>query len=376
VKILLDLSVFEEPPCGIGRVLLGLYDAFVHLVPSLTIEGVHCKSLQCELPGFITALPWAKWIPGRYLPLWRPVALPYYVSRAQPDFVHFPANKGTMPLYRGVRTILSINDLIPLALPDLYFKSEIEERLYRWTSQQSARYADLIVTLSEYSRRDIYRFLDCRSEVIIVPPANFLTSSMIDEESSRVPQENHYVYFGGYDPRKGLEVLVETFNELFTAGAVKIPLIIVGKPRYRKMPGLREKMLNASKAGAVIEAGAVSDPKLVHLIRTARALIYPSRYEGFGLPPLEAMTLGCPVITTRATSIPEVCGEAVLYVTPEDRPDLAKAILAMENNDRLRHDLRTRGIEQAKRFSWENSARIYLAALQRLLPDGNRATGS
>jgi glycosyltransferase involved in cell wall biosynthesis len=355
-----------------GRVTLGLYDACVRLDPTVRIEGIHHNNLQWELPGFITASPWARWVPGGYLHLWRSVALPHYVSKANPDFVHFPANKGTMPLYRDSRTVLSLHDLIPLALPGLYFKSRIEEELFRWTSQQSARYADLIITLSEYSRSDIYRFLDCQCEVLVVSPANFLSYSMTDEASFRLPQENHYLYFGRYDPRKGIEVLVETFHELFTAGAVKIPLIIVGKPRYKDMPGFREKILAASQDGAVIETGAVSDPKLVHLIRTARALIYPSRYEGFGLPPLEAMTLGCPVITTRATSIPEVCGDAVLYVTPDDKQDLAKAILAVENHDHLRQDLKSRGIERAKRFTWENSARVYLDALYRLLPQASR----
>jgi glycosyltransferase involved in cell wall biosynthesis len=372
VKILLDLSIFEGPPCGMGRVTLGLYDACVRLDPSVRIEGIYHKSLQWELPGFITARPWARGVPGSYLHLWRSVALPYYVSRGNPDFAHFPANKGTMPLYRNSRTVLTIHDLIPLALPGLYFKRPLLEKLYGWTSQQSARYADLIITDSEYSRREIHRYLDCRSEVLVVSPANFLSSSMTDEASCQPPQENHYLYFGRYDPRKGIEVLVETFYELFTAGAVKIPLIIVGKPVYKDMPGLREKIQAASRDGAVIETGAVSDPKLVHLIKTAKALIYPSRYEGFGLPPLEAMTLGCPVISTRATSIPEVCGDAVLYVTPDDKLDLAQAILAVENHEHLRQDLKSRGIERAKRFTWENSARVYLDALYRLLPQASR----
>ena len=375
MKILLDLSIFEGPPCGMGRVTLGLYDACVRLDPSVRIEGIYHKSLQWELPGFITARPWARGVPGGYLHLWRSVALPYYVSRTNPDFAHFPANKGTMPLYRDSRTVLTIHDLIPLALPGLYFKRPLLEKVYRWTSEQSARYADLIITDSEYSRREIYRYLDCRCEVLTVFPANFLSSSTTDEASFRPPQEHHYLYFGRYDPRKGIEVLVETFCELYAAGALKIPLIIVGKPIYKDMPKLREKLLTASRVGAVIETGAVSDPKLVHLIRTAKALIYPSRYEGFGLPPLEAMTLGCPVITTRATSIPEVCGDAVLYVNPDDKQDLTKAILALENHDHLRQDLRARGIERAKRFTWEKSARVYLNALYRLLPHGNRPRG-
>lgn len=372
MKILLDFSVFEGPPRGIGRNTLGLYDACVRLEPSLEIHGVYRTTLRWETPSFISTRRWARWMPRRYFPVWRPLALPYYIQRAQPDFVHFPANKGTPPLYRKVLTVVTINDLIPFALPKLYFTNMIDERMYRLTSRLSARSADLIVTLSEYSKNDIYRNLDCRCEVVIVPPAHFLDAPVVDEEVIRSPEENHYLYFGGYDPRKGIEILVAAFHELYTAGAVKIPLIIVGEPRYDSMPGLREKILAASRDGAVIETGALPDRELAHFIRNAKALIYPSRYEGFGLPPLEAMTLGCPVITTKATSIPEVCGDAALYVTPEDRGALATAILAMENHDHLRRDLRAKGIERAKMFTWEKSAGTFLTALDRLLATRNR----
>ena len=261
---------------------------------------------------------------------------------------------------------MTIHDVIPLALPDIHFRFSFEETIYRWTSQQSIYNADLIITDSEYSKRDIYRYLDCRSEILVVPPANFLNADKWKRASRQLQSEKHYLYFGGYDLRKGLDVLVVTFHELFAAGLVKLPLIIAGQPRYKKMPGLKEKITAAVKDGAIVQTGLVSDSELVHLLRSAKALIYPSRYEGFGLPPLEAMTFGCPVITTRATSIPEVCGDAALYVPPGDRCELAKGILEIENNGGLRQDLRFRGIKRAKLFSWDKSARVFLDALYRL----------
>lgn len=366
MKILLDLVVFEGPPCGMGRATLGLYDACVRLDSSLKIEGVYHKSLKCELPEFINARAWARYVPRQYIPLWRSVALPCYEKIMRPDFTHFPANKGTIRLHQGSRTILTIHDVIPLALPGIHFRFPFEETVYRWTSQQSIYNADLIITDSEYSKRDIYRHLDCRSEILVVLPANFLTSAKVEESITQLQSEKHYLYFGGYDLRKGLDMLVVTFHELYAAGLVKVPLIVVGQPRYKKMPGLKEKIAAAVKDGAIVQTGLVSDSELVHLLRNAKALVYPSRYEGFGLPPLEAMTFGCPVITTRATSIPEVCGDAALYVPPGDRYELAKGILEIENNGDLRQDLRFRGIKRAKLFSWDKSARVFLDALYRL----------
>jgi glycosyltransferase involved in cell wall biosynthesis len=366
VKILLDLAVFERPTCGIGRVTLGLYDACVRLDSSLAIEGIYHKSLKCELPEFIDARAWARYFPRQYVPLWRSVALPYYGKIKRPDFIHFPANEGAFRLHKGSRIILTIHDVIPLILPDIHFNFSFEEAFYRWTSQQSIYNSDLVITVSEYSKRDIYRHLDCRSEILVVPPANFLNFAKAEEKDRQLQPEKHYLYFGGYDLRKGLDVLVSTFHELFTAGLVKLPLIIAGHPRYKRMPGLKEKIAAAAKDGAIVQTGLVSDSELVNLLRNARALIYPSRYEGFGLPPLEAMTFGCPVITTWATSIPEVCGDAALYVTPDDKWELAKAILEIENNGDLRQDLRFRGIERAKHFSWEKSAGVFLNALCQL----------
>jgi glycosyltransferase involved in cell wall biosynthesis len=117
----------------------------------------------------------------------------------------------------------------------------------------------------------------------------------------------------------------------------------------------------------VEERGYVDEPTLAQLFQQARALVYPSKYEGFGLPPLEAMTAGCPVITTRETSLPEVCGEAAVYVDPDDHRAFAEAIMAIETDPLLRERLRTAGSAQASTFTWGEAAATFLGALHSAL---------
>ena len=111
----------------------------------------------------------------------------------------------------------------------------------------------------------------------------------------------------------------------------------------------------------------MSDEDLASLYRSACAVIVPSLYEGFGLPVLEAMRLGAPVICARTSSLPEVAGDAALYVSPTDERQLALAILQLVTNDTLRHSLRRAGLQQAERFSWNDTARLTLAAFDEAL---------
>ena len=125
----------------------------------------------------------------------------------------------------------------------------------------------------------------------------------------------------------------------------------------------------AVAGGAVIEKGYVSDGELVTLMQGAKALIYPTLYEGFGLPPLEAMSVGCPVITTRAGSVPEVCGDAAFYAGGDDDDALAQAVVEMYHNEGLRRTCMERGFRQSSKFTWERSAATFLGALDDLVGD-------
>jgi glycosyltransferase involved in cell wall biosynthesis len=154
---------------------------------------------------------------------------------------------------------------------------------------------------------------------------------------------------------------------LFRKKQVLHPLVLVGSRNRRIAPGFDADVEAGVREGALIEKGYVSDEQLRHLTLNAIALIYPSHYEGFGLPLLEAMVLGCPIISSNSSSMPEVCGDAALYVTPGDEAGLAEAIIRMENDSDLRSALPQRGFVQAAKFSWDLSARKYLNILHQAM---------
>ncbi|WP_234835054.1 glycosyltransferase family 4 protein [Mycolicibacterium stellerae] len=123
-----------------------------------------------------------------------------------------------------------------------------------------------------------------------------------------------------------------------------------------------------SMDGVAVIAGRLSDDELAWLYRNSRALVFPSKYEGFGLPPLEAQVLGCPVISSNAASLPEVCGDGALYFDPDDNRSLIEALDRLENDDELADELRRRGAANARRFSWENSANVVADCIRQSQP--------
>jgi glycosyltransferase involved in cell wall biosynthesis len=161
--------------------------------------------------------------------------------------------------------------------------------------------------------------------------------------------------------------LVRVYRDLFSRKQVKRPLFLVGKQNHNIADGFDCDIKAGIREGALVEKGYVTDGELLQLMRGATALIYPSQYEGFGLPLLEAMSVGCPVITCDASSMPEVCGDAAIYVRPGTEDELAAAIKQIESSADLRNALRKRGFAQAGKFSWERSARSYLAVLNKAL---------
>ena len=170
------------------------------------------------------------------------------------------------------------------------------------------------------------------------------------------------MYLGGYDKRKGIEHIIKAFIQ----GGFKEKLYIIGKQNYisKDFENLIQK---AIKLDIVQELGYVAENELPQLIHNAKALLYPSKYEGFGLPPLEAMSLGCPVITTKYTSIPEICDDACIYIEPQNIQEIIDAINTLNNNEAYRNELINNGYKRAKLFSWEKSASDFISNLYSLL---------
>jgi glycosyltransferase involved in cell wall biosynthesis len=132
---------------------------------------------------------------------------------------------------------------------------------------------------------------------------------------------------------------------------------------------LKRLIDEALRVKAIAELGYVPDAVLSELYAKAKALIYPSKFEGFGLPPLEAMASGCPVLTTKCTSIPEICGDAVYYTDPDDEEAFANSLINLDSDQEFRDKLARRGLKQAGKFSWDDASRVFLDELLKLVTE-------
>lgn len=357
MKIFVEGSVFQIPATGIAKSTLELYKHIIKLDPNINVVILHKNELKTVLPPEIRSVQFGSFLP---LSIWRKILLPIYINIKNPDIVHFPWNGRVPPFLNNKKIITTIFDLIPLKVPG-FFKNSKDELNFRKTIQNSIDRSNIIITSSKYSKKDILSEFNLKEEpsVIYIGPTINCKTEINNKKSE------YFLYVGGYDKRKGIEELIETFQELFKGNKVKSKLIITGDKNYYS-PYLKELIDNGVKQGFLEEKGYVSESELCSLYKGANALVYLSSYEGFGLPPLEAMIMECPVITTRATSIPEVCGDAVYYVDVNNDKELSEALVALEKDDELRNRLKSLGKIQSTKFSWDLIAKQFLEKIKKL----------
>jgi glycosyltransferase involved in cell wall biosynthesis len=356
MQLLLDAVVFEYPPTGIAKVTAGLATACLAYDPGLSITAIHRRPLAQNFPSAITARAFARYLPYR---LWRSVAFRFATQRI--PIAWFPWNGDIPALPTSITTVTIIHDVLPLIIPEYFASSELEAA-YRKRVQRDIDRTHLLFTDSEYSRQQIVSNFKARSEPKVLRFGPTLHPSDLHSTSVRTHAFPYFLYVGGYDKRKGIEQLLRVFVGLHKEKRIAARLILTGTKEYFS-DSFRELVETGRSMHIVEETGYVDEPALADLFRNAIALVYPSRYEGFGLPPIEAMTAGCPVITTRGTSLPEVCGDAALYIDPDDIRSLGSALQTLEQNPSVREDFRQKGLRQAATFTWESAARMFVDAL-------------
>ncbi len=270
---------------------------------------------------------------------------------------------------RGVRTVLTIHDLTLLLFPEWHPADRLA--VMGPALEPSARRAERIVAPSEATRHDILKLLSVEPERVLVIPEGVDTAF-----APRTPEElaphlaplglspgAYLLFLGTLEPRKNLVRLVEAME---LAGPEVGPLVLAGGRGWNNGPIL-EAIARLERAGRARVLGYVPDGLRPALLAGARAFVYPSLYEGFGLPPLEALACGTPVVTSNVAALPEVLGDAALFVDPEDVADLARGLGRIWRDEALRADLRARGLERARQFSWERTARLTLDVYRGLL---------
>ena len=266
------------------------------------------------------------------------------------------------PLVR-CRSVVTIHDCIHLMFPQ-YLPNRFALAYARTSIRLAARRATRVMTVSESSKRDILRFVDTQPEKIDVIYNEY------DERFGVEPREEDVVrvreryqlhdefvlYAGNVKPHKNLERLIEAFYLVRKGGLDHLKLVLIGDD-ISKYTALRRAVHQYQLHKYVRFLGYLPEETLAVMYRLASVFVFPSLYEGFGLPPLEAMASGTPVVTSNVSSLPEVAGDAAVLVDPYDPRSIAEGITRVLTDETLRRELRRKGLARARQFSWEESVR-------------------
>jgi glycosyltransferase involved in cell wall biosynthesis len=307
-------------------------------------------------------LPFSRW-------LWMQLLLPRIIRESRPDLCHF--TNALAPLQQPTPFALTIHD----ASLFLYRQYHPRSRLLaiRLLLPILAQRADAIITVSEYARNDLIQSLQLPQEKVHVvyeaPAANF--QPITDKQRLAALRgkynlpDKYILAVGALEPRKNLTRLVRALSKLHQRGSTAT--LVMAGPMGWMMEGFEKQIEQLGLKNYVQYLGYVPAEELPGLYTMATVFAFPSLYEGFGLPPLEAMACGTPVLTSRYSAMAEVCADAAHLVNPRDEDELADALWQLLCDGPWRHELSERGLERARQFSWQSAAEQTMAVYRRVL---------
>ena len=289
------------------------------------------------------------------------VTIPMALARARVDLFHAPHY--VVSRFTPCPFVVTIHDCIHLRFPE-YLPSRAAHTYARMMMRSSAHRSRRVLTVSNASKHDILRYLRVpaeKVEVIYNALDERLVSPPTEQEISQIRERFQLtapfiLYTGNIKPHKNVDRLIEAYSILRRRGQLDAKLLIIGDD-ISKYPNLRRLVHRFQIHQHVRFLGFVPEVTLAALYRLASVFVFPSLYEGFGLPPLEAMAAGVPVITSNVSSLPEVVGDAALLVDPMDAGAIADAMARVLNDQALRARLIARGYDRITCFSWERSVR-------------------
>lgn len=299
--------------------------------------------------------------------LWTHTALLWEVNTSKPDVLFVPAH--TIPFLHLVPTVTMTHDVGFRRAPELYAQKELAyHRFSMWLAAKTAR---MILVPSEFTKREILELYDIPERRLKVIYHGFDSGRFRVMEDAQEVQKTldrygirrpYCLYVGRLQEKKNIPNLIRAFAEV-RKKKPEVVLVLAGKPDYH-FDRMRELIQKLQLEQAIVLSGYVPAEDIPALMNGATAFVFPSAYEGFGFPVLEAQACGTPVVASSAASLPEVGGDGALYADPASPDSIAEQILRILDDSKLRHELRQRGFANLKRFSWEKCAQQTLNALE------------
>jgi glycosyltransferase involved in cell wall biosynthesis len=300
------------------------------------------------------------------------ITIPHALKRERVDIFHAP-HYVLPPLVR-CPSVVTIHDCIHLMFPQ-YLPNRWALTYARRSISMAARRSTRVLTVSESSKRDIQRFVDIPPGKVDVIYNSYDPRFAIEPDAETVSrvreryqlQSEFVLYAGNVKPHKNLERLIEAFHIVRSRGLDHLKLVLIGD-EISKYTALRRAVHRHQLHNYVRFLGYLPEETLAVMYRLAGVFVFPSLYEGFGLPPLEAMASGTPVVTSNVSSLPEVAGDAAVLVDPYSAEAIADGMYRVLTDGTLRSDLKRRGPQRASQFSWESSVRRVREIYGQVLP--------
>lgn len=378
LRILIDFSQIPVKRTGAGvyaenlvrelRPLLGLQDHLYLLVQS--DEAMLRQLIPADRSVQFLSIPSAIFRNRLALLLFEQIILPWIVLIHRIDLLH--SLHYTMPLWAPAVRVVTFHDLTMILHPQLHTRGR---RLLMPVFMRIAwKLADAIISVSAATQKDAERIFPASSKLRGITPLGVsmdafarLPEAEIDECLAPLNvKQPYFLFLGTIEPRKNVPALIHAF-ETFAVRHPKYNLVLAGKWGWNCEPAI-SALSSSPVRERILDLGYVSVQTRRALLVSCEALIYPSSYEGFGLPVLEGMAAGVPVITSNVSSLPEVAGDAAILVSPSSVADLASAMESLVIDPKLGDEYRQRGQSRARKFSWRRTAErtydIYRAALK------------
>jgi glycosyltransferase involved in cell wall biosynthesis len=303
---------------------------------------------------------------------WDEVNIPNLLMGEDIELYHVPQNGVGLPKEKNCPFVITLHDVIPLKMPETVGDNYL--RIFTEEMAGIVSNCNGIITVSEFSKEDISQaFHYPKDKIFVTHLAAECIYRPLDKEACESLVKKYYglsgdyiLYVGGFSPRKNIVGLIEAFSKLISRYKKDIKLVIAGK-QGKSYSIYKNKAEELGISDKVVFPGFIPVDHMPHLYNASRLLAYPSFYEGFGLPPVEAMACGTPVVASNTTSIPEVLGDAALFVDPHDVDKLNDAMLYVLTDANLRERLIIRGLVRSSELSWRKTAKDTMIAYNKII---------